>query len=57
MFGIDDPYIWLAYILCIASTVACVIYGLLNWNQGEEDLQIDDILWIDEERKLEEEFE
>lgn len=57
MFGIEDPTIWLAYLLCIVSTLLCVVYGLINWNRGEEELQADDIHWADEEKKLEEEFE
>ena len=37
MLGIDDPQIWLAYILCIVSAIGCIIYGALKWNEGEED--------------------
>jgi hypothetical protein len=36
MLGIDDPQIWLAYVLCFLSAVGCIIYGALNWNEGEE---------------------
>ncbi|WP_366069933.1 symporter small accessory protein [Methanothrix sp.] len=36
MLGIDDPWIWGVYILCILSTVLCVSYGIANWNKGEE---------------------
>jgi len=44
MLGLGDFSIFLAYILCIASAVACVIYGVVNWNKGvepEEELQKD----------------
>lgn len=37
MLGIDDPWIWLAYILCIVSAIGCIIYGALKWNEGEGD--------------------
>jgi hypothetical protein len=37
MLGIPDFWIVFAYLLCILSTVACVIYGLLNWNRGGDD--------------------
>ena len=37
MLGIPDASIWLAYILCILSTAACVIYGLINWNKGADE--------------------
>jgi hypothetical protein len=36
MLGIDDPQIWLAYVLCFLSAVGCIVYGALNWNKGEE---------------------
>lgn len=39
MLGIPDPWIWSAFILCILSTLACVGYGLLNWNRGAENEQ------------------
>ncbi|WP_366929899.1 symporter small accessory protein [Methanocalculus sp.] len=35
MFGIPDPYIWIAYLLAIGFAGLCVLYGLLNWNNGE----------------------
>jgi len=40
MLGLTDPWIILGYILCIISTIVCVIYGLARWNHGastEED--------------------
>lgn len=33
MFGIPDPQIWIAYLLCIGLALACILYGLLNWNK------------------------
>ncbi|MGB9902816.1 symporter small accessory protein [Methanothrix sp.] len=36
MLGIEDPWIWGVYLLCILSTVLCVSYGIANWNKGEE---------------------
>ena len=56
MLGIEDKGVLTAYLLCIASTVLCVVYGLLNWNKGEEALQPDDVKWAAEEQKVEEEF-
>lgn len=50
MLGIDDPAIWLAYLLCILSTLLCVIYGAMNWNKGDEPLQQEDIDWAKEEK-------
>ncbi|QNU67389.1 hypothetical protein EHE19_002290 [Ruminiclostridium herbifermentans] len=38
--GISDFSILAVYFLCILSTLACVVYGLYNWNRGgEEDIQ------------------
>ena len=37
LFGISDPQILLGYGLAIGFTLACVVYGLLNWNSGEHD--------------------
>lgn len=56
MFGIDDPYVWLAYLLCIASTLLCVTYGLLTWNKGDDTVAREDVKWVQEEQKIEEEL-
>jgi hypothetical protein len=34
--GIPDLSILVVYLLCIASALACVGYGLYNWNKGGE---------------------
>jgi len=39
MLGIKDPWILTAYLLCFLSALACVIYGCLNWNKGNENEQ------------------
>jgi hypothetical protein len=56
MLGIQDFYVAMAYILCIASTLLCVIYGLFNWNKGEESVRAEDVQWVAEEKKVEEEL-
>ena len=38
MFGIDDPQVWLAYLACLLSTGFCVVYGMVNWNKGDEEV-------------------
>ncbi|MHB8158563.1 MAG: symporter small accessory protein [Desulfocucumaceae bacterium] len=35
MFGIPDPQIWLAYLLCILSAILCVAYGIVKWNSDD----------------------
>ncbi|HOT07167.1 MAG: hypothetical protein A4E45_00301 [Methanosaeta sp. PtaB.Bin039] len=58
MLGIDDPLIWGVYILCILSMILCVVYGLINWNRGEE-AEVQEIAeeeaWEEEEEKMQSE--
>lgn len=56
MLGIEDKYVSAAYVLCIASAVLCVIYGLINWNRGGEDVSQEDIDWAAQEEKVEKEL-
>ena len=57
MFGIEAPSIWLAYLLCIASTILCVIYGLFSWNKGGiSEIDKEDKVWLEEEKELEKEL-
>ncbi len=56
MLGIDDSFVALAYILCLLSAILCVVYGVFMWNKGEEDVAPDDIKWVQEEKKVEEEL-
>ncbi len=38
ILGIPDLQIVIGYGLAIALALACIVYGLLNWNrEGEED--------------------
>lgn len=54
MLGIPDPWVWLAYVLCLASSLLCVIYSARNWNRGDESVQAEDVRWAKAEDKLEE---
>ena len=56
ILGIDGPWVSLAYVLCILSSLACVIYGVANWNKGAEDQSLEDVEWNKEEAKIEEEL-
>ena len=56
MFGIEDFWVSLAYLLCIGSAVLCVIYGLITWNSGAEEIKPEDVKWVAEEKKVEEEL-
>jgi len=32
VLGIASPELALAYILCIAASVLCIVYGIVKWN-------------------------
>jgi hypothetical protein len=55
MLGIEDKYVLAAYLLCIGSTLLCVVYGLINWNRGDDSVQQQDVQWAAHEQKAEEE--
>jgi hypothetical protein len=33
--GIPDPWIWMAYLLCLAATALCVIHALVRGRQQD----------------------
>ncbi|MGE5613389.1 MAG: symporter small accessory protein [Bacillota bacterium] len=37
MLGLPDPWIAAAYLLSIISAAVCVVYGLANWNKGNDE--------------------
>lgn len=57
MLGIDDPWIWGVYLLCILSALLCLIYGIINWNR-EVELEAVEIretaAWEDSEEEMQE---
>ena len=59
MLGMGDFSIFLVYVLCILSTLACVIYGIINWNKGEdkpEDIDAD-MKWEKSEQDISEKLD
>ena len=55
VLGIPDFWIWSAFLLCIGSAVACVVYGIVNWNKGtdNEDNQIvEEAKWEAKEKEV-----
>ena len=55
VLGINDPWIWGVYLLCILSTLLCVIYGLTNWNKGgeiEEKEISEEAAWEEQEEEM-----
>ena len=56
MFGLDDPQVWLAYLLCILAAVFAVAYGLINWDKGDEAVSGEDKKWVEGEKEASGEF-
>jgi len=51
--GIEDPWVKSAYLLCVASALLCVLYGLVTWFLRDEPVEEEDIQWAREEEKVE----
>ena len=55
MFGIEDPVIYIGYLLTVLSLVLCIVYGAINWNKGEDpeekELEID-MQWEEKEEEI-----
>ncbi|MCP3927068.1 MAG: hypothetical protein GY714_31300 [Desulfobacterales bacterium] len=54
MLGLSGVAVPLGFILCILSTLLCVVYGIMNWNKGyikEEELKLEEV-WKDEEKEM-----
>lgn len=52
MLGIQDKWVSLAYILSVVSTLLCVIYGVIFWNKGDDEVTQVDKHWAKEEDKF-----
>ena len=52
MLGFGDFSIFAAYSLCILSALACVIYGITNWNKGGVDETDVDKNWDKNEKDI-----
>ena len=52
MLGIDDPQVWVAYLLCILSALFCVVYGWIHWNKGDEPVHAEDKKWVNGEKEV-----
>jgi len=56
MLGIEDPWVWSAYLLCLLSSLLCVIYGALTWHRGDEPVEPADQTWQQHEQQVEDEI-
>lgn len=37
VLGIPDPWIWMAYLLCLGATALCVVHAFLKGRSGTEN--------------------
>ena len=59
MFGIEDPGVWMAYLLSFLCVLFAIVYGILNWNKGmetDEDEIKKDLEWEEHDQKMREEI-
>ena len=54
VLGIEDGWVVLAYALCVLSSALCVVYGIVNWNKGDEPVTQEGVEWAKEEQEEEE---
>jgi len=58
VLGIEDPWVWSAYLLSVLSAAICLGYGIWRWNwnpPAEEPLE-EVKRWSEEEDKVEQEL-
>lgn len=55
MLGLGDFSVSLVFILLILSTLLCVVYGAINWNNDGEESSLQDEAdkWEKEEKTIE----
>lgn len=52
MLGIEDKWIVAAYLLIIACTVLCVVYGIVMRDRGDDTVTPTDVKWAAAEEKV-----
>ena len=58
VLGIPDPWIWMAYLLCLAATVLCVVHAVVAGRKAAEaDPTPADAAWVKHEKEAQEEEE
>lgn len=59
ILGLQDPWVAVAFLLCVLSAGLCVVWGLVRWNKeprfGEEP-ETEVRKWAEEEDRVEEEL-
>ena len=57
MFGLGDFWVSSVFVLMALSTILCVVYGAINWNNDgadDEVLQEEEKKWEEDEKDMEE---
>jgi|APSaa5957512622_1039677.scaffolds.fasta_scaffold135560_2 hypothetical protein len=57
VLGLGDFSIFAAYALCILSAIACVVYGIINWNKGADTESKADKKWDKTEQDMAEKLD
>lgn len=57
VLGIPDPWIWMAYLLCLGATVLCVVHAYVKGRNSEVEATPADAVWAAHEKQVEEEEE
>ncbi len=57
MLGFASFWIGLIYLLTFLSGVLCIVYGILNWNKGDEPLNDEVKNWALQEKKIEQDLD
>ncbi len=56
MFGIASPELAIAYILCVASAIWCVVYSLYFFKEKGRDAEVHaDVDWDKSQKEMEKE--
>ena len=50
--GFADFWCFLAYALCIAAVLLCVVYGAVKWNKDGSEITPEDVAWAKDEDEI-----
>lgn len=53
MLGLADGWVSLAYLLCILSSILCVVYGIRRWDSDGDDESTEQAQWMKQEADIE----
>lgn len=56
MLGLGDFWVSSVFVLLILSTILCIVYGAINWNNDGDDAELlaKEKQWEQEEKEIEE---